>query len=30
MSEIIIKNLTKSFGSSLVLKEFNEVFRDGD
>ena len=30
MSEIIIKNLTKSFGSSLVLKEFNEVFRDGE
>ena len=30
MSTVIIKNLTKSFGSSQVLKEFNEVFRDGE
>ena len=30
MSTVTIKNLTKSFGSSQVLKEFNEVFRDGE
>ncbi len=30
MSTVTIKKLTKSFGSSQVLKEFNEVFRDGE
>ncbi len=30
MSAVTIKNLTKSFGSTQVLKEFNEVFRDGE
>ena len=30
MSTITIKNLTKSYGSVQVLKEFNEVFRDGE
>ncbi|MBO6092582.1 MAG: ABC transporter ATP-binding protein [Oscillospiraceae bacterium] len=30
MSTVIIKNLTKSFGSSQVLKEFNEEFHDGE
>ena len=30
MSTVTIKNLTKSFGSSQVLKKFNEVFRDGE
>ena len=29
MSTVTIKNLTKSFGSSQVLKEFNEEFHDG-
>ncbi|MCH5287486.1 MAG: ABC transporter ATP-binding protein [Christensenellaceae bacterium] len=30
MSSITIKNLTKSYGSVQVLKEFNEVFNDGE
>ena len=30
MSTITIKNLTKSFDNVQVLKEFNEVFRDGE
>ena len=30
MSTVTIKNLTKSFGSSQVLKEFNEEFHDGE
>ena len=30
MSTITIKNLTKSFGNTPVLKEFNEVIRDGE
>ena len=30
MSTVTIKNLTKSFGSSQVLKKFNEVLRDGE
>ena len=30
MSTITIKNLTKSYGSVQVLKEFNEVFQDGE
>ena len=30
MSEIIIKNLTKSFGSSQVIKKFDETFQDGE
>ena len=30
MSTITIKNLTKSYGSVQVLKEFNEVFKDGE
>ena len=30
MSSITIKNLTKSYGSVQVLKEFNETFNDGE
>ena len=30
MSSITIKNLTKSYGNVQVLKEFNEVFNDGE
>ncbi len=30
MSTITIKNLTKSYGNVQVLKEFNEVFQDGE
>ncbi len=30
MSTITIKNLTKSYGNVQVLKEFNEVFADGE
>ena len=30
MSVITIKNLTKSYGNVQVLKEFNEVFKDGE
>ena len=30
MSVITIKNLTKSYGSVQVLKEFSEVFGDGE
>ena len=30
MSTVTIKNLTKSYGSVQVLKEFNEVFLDGE
>ena len=30
MSTITIKNLTKSFGNTPVLKEFNEVIQDGE
>ena len=30
MSTVTIKNLTKSYGNVQVLKEFNEVFRDGE
>ena len=30
MSSITIKNLTKSYGTVQVLKEFNEVFNDGE
>ncbi len=30
MSAVTIKNLTKSFGDVQVLKEFSEVFRDGE
>lgn len=30
MSSITIKNLTKSYGTVQVLKEFNEVFQDGE
>ncbi len=30
MSSITIRNVTKSFGSNLILSEFDEVFRDGE
>ncbi|MDD2429107.1 MAG: ABC transporter ATP-binding protein [Eubacteriales bacterium] len=30
MSSVTIKNVTKSFGSSLILSDFNEVFEDGE
>ena len=30
MSTITIKNLSKHFGASKVLKHFDEVFRDGE
>ena len=30
MSSVTIRNVTKSFGSNLILREFNEVFRDGE
>jgi len=30
MSSITIKNLTKAFGDVVVLKEFSEVFKDGE
>ena len=30
MSSVTIKNLTKSYGDVQVLKEFNEVFQDGE
>lgn len=30
MSSVTIKNVTKSFGSNLILSQFNEVFADGE
>ncbi len=30
MSSVTIKNVTKSFGTSLILSDFNEVFQDGE
>ncbi len=30
MSSVTIRNVTKSFGSNLILSDFNEVFRDGE
>jgi len=30
MATVTIKNITKSFGDNVVLKEFNETFRDGE
>ncbi len=30
MSSVTINNVTKSFGSSLILSDFNEVFEDGE
>ena len=30
MSSVTLRNLTKSYGNALVLKEFNDVFEDGE
>ena len=30
MSSITIKKVTKAFGSNVVLKEFDQVFREGE
>ena len=30
MSSVTIKNVTKSFGTNLILSDFNEVFNDGE
>ena len=30
MSSVTIKNVTKSFGTSLILSDFNEIFQDGE
>ena len=30
MAAVTIKNLTKSYGDACILKEFNEVFQDGE